>query len=175
MIVFTHTKDLAKAISNKVDKYRTLNLSSRYPCQYDISYLMTNLSNIRMPNMKVDEFVYSVEFDMQFATGLQIENQMFNCLMNIMIPDHNGECVIIMVDRDKYRDAVMESLIKYIQQFYGKRCWIVEDIDDIENIEDSNYSPNGITAIDKDIEKFEELRSKGIVSAILNEESKERS
>ena len=144
-----------------------LNLSSFYSGYIDITKLITNISPINNTGLPMPEFVNSVEFDMQYASAIFNNTDLFVSLINIMLRAYEGYLVCILVQRDPYRDAVMESLIKLIQQRYGYNCWIIEDIDDIEIMSEQMLLPNGLLTLDSDIEQFNHLCSGGVIGNIL--------
>ena len=144
-----------------------LNLSSLYSGYINIAHLITKISPINNTNLPIPDFVNSVEFDMQYAAAVLNNSELFGSLINIMLRAYEGYLVCILIQRDPYRDAVMESLIKLIQQRYGYNCWIVEDPEDIDVISEQMLLPNGLITLDNDIKQYNEMYSKGIVEAIL--------
>ena len=144
-----------------------LNLSSYYSGFINITNLITKISPINNTMMLMPEFVNSIEFDMQYASAVLNNPELFSCLINIMLRAYEGYLVCILVERDPYRDAVMESLIKLIQQRYGYNCWIIDDFDDIEVMSEQMLTSNGLLTLDYDIKQFNQMYSKGIVENIL--------
>ena len=84
-----------------------------------------------------------------------------------MILFYEGYIVCILVQRDPYRDAIMESIIKLIQQRYGYNCWIIEDEDDLDVIREQQMFPEGIIALDNDIDRANQLQCNGMAQRIL--------
>ena len=144
-----------------------LNLSSLYSGYINVTHLIAKISPINNTGLSMPEFVNSVEFDMQYASAVLNNPELFGSLINIMLRAYEGYLVCVLVQRDTYRDAVMESLIKLIQQRYGYNCWIIEDIDDIEIMSEQMLLPNGLITLDIDIKQFNQMYSRGIVDAIL--------
>lgn len=144
-----------------------LNLSSFYSGYINITHLIAKISPINNTGMPMPEFVNSVEFDMQYASSVLTNPELFGSLINIMLRAYEGYIVCVLVQRDPYRDAVMESLIKLIQQRYGYNCWIIEDIDDIEIMSEQMLLPNGLLTLDADIKQYNQMYSKGMIEAIL--------
>ena len=144
-----------------------LNLSSFYSGHINITHLIAKISPINNTDMTMPEFVNSVEFDMQYASAVLSNSELFGSLINIMLRSYEGYLVCILVQRDPYRDAVMESLIKLIQQRYGYNCWIIEDADDIEVVSEQMMYPDGLITLDNDIKQFNQMYSKGLVENIL--------
>lgn len=144
-----------------------LNLSSFYSGYINITHLIAKISPINNTGLPMPEFVNSVEFDMQYASAVLNDPLLFGSLVNIMLRAYEGYLVCILVQRDQYRDAVMESLIKLIQQRYGYNCWIIEEPDDIEIMSEQMLFPNGLLTLDADIKQYNQMYSKGMVESIL--------
>lgn len=169
MIVFTDKIELVQVLS-QVHPGRQIiimNLSSYKSGYYDITPLITNISPINNTQMPAYEFVDSISFDMQYAAALENNFTMYQCMMQMVVRSYEGYIVVVLVYRDPYRDAIMESLIKYIQQKYGHNCWVVEDVDDLMYIKDESFTPMGIKYVDDDITRYNDLYSKGQVPALL--------
>lgn len=144
-----------------------LNLSSLYSGYINISNLITKIAPINNTGLLIPEFVNSVEFDMQYASAVLNDPDLFGSLINIMLRAYEGYLVCILVQRDNYRDAVMESLIKLIQQRYGYNCWIIEDPEDIEIMSEQMLLPNGLITLDADINQYKQMYSNGIINEII--------
>ena len=144
-----------------------LNLSSLYSGYINITHLITKISPINNTGLLMPDFVNSVEFDIQYASAVLNNPELFGSLINIMLRAYEGYLVCVLVQRDHYRDAVMESLIKLIQQRYGYNCWIIEDADDIDVLSEQMLLPNGFITLNEDIKQYNQMYSKGIVESIL--------
>ena len=144
-----------------------LNLSSLYSGYVGITNLITRIAPINNTALLLPDFVNSVDFDMQYASAVLNNPELFGSLINIMLRAYEGYLVCILVQRDHYRDAVMESLIKLIQQRYGYNCWIIEDPDDIEVRSEQMMYPDGLITLDNDIKQYNQLYSKGMIEGIL--------
>lgn len=144
-----------------------MNLSSLYSGHIDITDLITKISPINNTGLSTPDFVNSVQFDMMYMGAIMNDPNLFHKLMMIMLHAHEGYLVNILVQRDWYRDAVMESLIKLIQQRYGYNCWIIEEPEDVMYIKNDVFTPSGLLTLDSDIHKYNELYSSGRVDSIL--------
>lgn len=169
MIVFMDNPDYSNLLCYKFSGREPviLNLSSLYSGYINISHLIAKISPINNTELPMPEFVNSVEFDMQYASAVLNTPELFGSLINIMLRAYEGYLVCILVQRDPYRDAVMESLIKLIQQRYGYNCWIVEECYDIDVISEQMLLPNGLLTLDADIKQYNQMYSKGMVEGIL--------
>lgn len=169
MIIFIDKIELAGMIHKRY-QYRpmvVMNLSSYRSGLFDITSLITKITPYNNSGLPTNQFVDSYDFDMQYATALCNDFDMYRCMMQMVVRSYEGYLVIVMVSHDPYRDAVMESLIKFIQQRYGHKAWIVEDIDDIMCIKEESFTPTGIRAIDDDIIRYNDLYSRGQVPALM--------
>ena len=172
MIVFVDHPQIIPLISDKIggtQPIQVLNFTSLYSGYPSLSALTTNMYNMNQSGLPSNIYVDTVQFDIQYANAIFRDDKMFEAFMSIMIPVHEGINSILLVHRDTYRDSLMESLIKLIQQRYGYNSWIVEDIDDIDCIHESTFTPYGIMALDADIKRYDELYNCGRVSSrIIN-------
>lgn len=158
MIIFLDNPQLINNISYRFlnRKITVYNLSSCYS-GYNDATVLAKLACINNTCMNMPMFVESLEFDLQYANSIMNIPQMFNSFMQIMSSAFEGDLVIILIYRDPYRDAIMESLIKFIQQRYGYNCWIVEDIDDVDLIQEETFVPYGLINLEQDLQKYDEI------------------
>ena len=169
MIVFIDDPNMSSSVAYKFPGRETviLNLSSLYSGYIDVTHLIAKISPINNTGLSMPEFINSVEFNMQYASAVLNNPELFSSLINIMLRAYEGYIVCVLVQRDPYRDAVMESLIKLIQQRYGYNCWIIEEFDDIDVISEQMLLPNGLLTLDADIKQYNHMCYKGIVEGIL--------
>ena len=171
MIVFVDNPQIIPLIANKVGytQMQVLNFTSLYSGYPTLLALTTNMYSMNQSGLPTNIYVETVEFDYQYANAIFNNDQMFEAFMSIMIPVYEGINTILLVQRDPYRDCLMESLIKLVQQRYGYNSWIVEDIDDIECLREPTFNPYGIMALDADIRRYDALYNCGRVSSrIIN-------
>lgn len=165
MIVFISDPGLIPHIQYQFNRpIMVFNFTSLYSGYPSLSALSTNMYNMNSSGLPTNIYVDTVGFDIDYANAIFNNDSMFEAFMNIMINAYQGINVIILVQRDNYRDALMESLIKLIQQRYGYICWIVEDVNDILTIHEPTFNPYGIIAMDQDIANYENLYRMGRVS-----------
>ena len=150
MIIFLDDPKLISAIQDKLGySIKVFNMSSLY----------SEITSI---------YIDTLEFDVNYANEILNNNpKMFEDLMKIMMNSHEGYIVIILVYRDAFRDSIMESLIKLIQQRYGYNSWIINDIDDIDGVNESTYSSIGLVTLEEDIKRYRDMYSKGLVDSII--------
>jgi hypothetical protein len=74
--------------------------------------------------------------------------QAFIAIINFVYQYPNG-IAIILIEESPFRDAIKESLIKFIQCRYGYPCYSIEDEDDfnylLNNCKNSDF--NGIDSV----------------------------
>ena len=144
------------------------NFTSLYSGFQGLTALTTNMYNVNTSGIPINVFIDTVDFDIAYANRILTDDQMFDALMHIVANSYQGYMVILLVYRDPYRDAIMESLIKFIQQRYGYNSWLIESIEDIECLKESYYTPMGIQYLDMDLKKHDELYLAGRVTQINN-------
>lgn len=156
MIIFTDNPNYVSMIQSRFNRPVVIfNLSSLYSGFIDATELLTNLSSINYTGLPMPVFVESVEFDMQYMASIMNNPNLFGKLMMILSNSYEGRIVVLLVQRDPYRDSVMESLIKLIQQRYGYNCWIVEDPEDISCIKEDDYNTYGLLTLTEDLKKYD--------------------
>lgn len=171
MIIFLDDPRMIPAIQDTLGyNIKVFNMSSLYSevtseNVYTLARIIhpLNQSNNIPPSVYVD----TLEFDINYANEILNNPKMFEDLMKIMMNSHEGYVVIVLVYRDAFRDSIMESLIKLIQQRYGYNSWIISDIDDIECITESTYTSNGLLTLENDIKRYRDMYSRGIVDSMI--------
>ena len=163
MVIFTSNINILPHINNAV----VYNLSSYYSGFDDITGLITKIHIFNTTQLPTNEFINSPQFDSIYANNILQSNELFYDFIKIMINtlDFN---VVILVSHDPYRDAITESIIKLIQVRYGYNCWEAEDVEDLECLRESYFTPYGILALDQDKRRFDELCVSGYVAPVNN-------
>lgn len=154
MIVFCSNKELIPHLYARYNnrQVKIFNLSSYYSGYIDVS----NLMHFMKPNTPMIDFVNEVEFDIEYASYIFNDSNNFISFMKIMSSSFEGDICIVMVYREPYRDAVMESLIKLIQQRYAYNCWIIEALEDIDLLNDNGYDTIGLMNLFQDIQRYDQ-------------------
>ena len=172
MIIFLDDPRLISIIQDKLGyNIKVFNMSSLYSeitseNIYSLARIIHPLNQAN--NIPPIIYIDTLEFDINYANEILNNNpKMFEDLMKIMMNSHEGYIVIILVYRDAFRDSIMESLIKLIQQRYGYNSWIVNDIDDIDGITESTYSSIGLITLEEDIKRYRDMYSKGLVDSMI--------
>lgn len=100
--------------------------------------------------------LYSKDFDMLYANYLlQNDNAFLELMEKIVYPLYNGKSVYITVSSclDEF-DYISESLQKFIQARYGIVSNNINDIEDLNYLQESNFSIDGLYNLDIDKERF---------------------
>lgn len=158
MIIYIDNPELIQHIQYQFNRpTMVFNLSSLYSGFIDLTDLCTQIAPINNTGMIIPEFVQSINFDIQYASAVINDPNLFCKLLMILSATYEGSIAIVMVQRDPYRDAIMESIIKFTQQRYGIISWIVEDPEDLFCIHETPFTPNGLITLIEDLKKFDEL------------------
>lgn len=154
MLLFTpfiETKEYLQCIRPDDYHFYEFNLSSYYQNGVNLS-LVPDPSYI--PRELIEGNIESVEFDI--AYGQYLMNQAFLKFMSIVLPlyDDPCACVIIYITQSPVRDLIMECIDKLIQQRYGYRSYIINDLEDLYGIhDDASFSVRGIVNIQQDAQR----------------------
>ena len=140
-----------KCLPDDLDNFLVLNLSSLAE-GFQRVHLVPSI-----PNMYNDD----KEFDIAYANYIFSNDSMFMEFMKIVYPLYIGSDVFLLVSRneDTY-DVMTESICKLIQQRYGYNYQLLNNKDDIDYYDDSNFSLIGIQTLDQDKERMTYLAVK---------------
>ena len=140
MIIFTHIKDMPiELLEYKgISVIEKLNLTSYYA---DIPYL----GNLNPSIEYIPESIFNDAAFIQF--------------MSIIVPEYMNPDVLvqILIERSEYRDVIVESLMKLIQQRYGNNCYLIQTEEDFAYTERQSFSIPGLFTLDKDISRWQML------------------
>lgn len=163
MIIFTSNINILQHIPNAV----VYNLSSYHSGYQDVTKLITSIRIVNPTQMPTNEFIYSPQFDGMYANTIFQSNELFYDLIKIMVNAMEFN-VVILVSHDPYRDAITESIIKLIQVRYGYNCWEVEDVEDLDCLKESFFTPYGILTLDQDKKRLDTLCITGAAPPVNN-------
>jgi hypothetical protein len=94
-----------------------------------------------------DEFA----FDTSYAQFIKTNDFAFLDLMKIMVPIYKGEDVLVLTDTSiPIYEILTESLVKFIDTFYGFIPSVVKELEDFECVRDSSFTAQGILNLDSD-------------------------
>lgn len=177
MIVFTDKVEFLHILheARPKDKLIIANFTSAYSGYEDCTVLATRINKISRPEgMRMIDFMQDPSFDAAYAKMVLTDVKMFEALMRIILNDFENSTIGLLVIRDDYRDALMDSLSNFIQSRYGRRSWLLEDIDDLQVIdeaeywESSGYDSDGLLRLDEDRKRYLELSNSGQCSVVLD-------
>ena len=163
MIIFTDNPGFINIIGGYFNRpMAVFNLSSLYSGFIDLTKLITGVANVVSASgttMPIPEYVNSIDFDLYYISYIFNNEDVFKSFMSLLSTAYEGIICVVMVQRDGYRDTIMESLIKIIQQRYGYNSWIVSDQEDIFSVRESTFTPMGITVLKEDLTKFDQMNN----------------
>ena len=127
------------------EKFVILNLSSLAE-RYERVHLVPSIS-ARYNDDK--------QFDIDYANYIFSNDLIFMEFMKIVYPLYIGADVFLLVSRNENtHDIITESLCKLIQQRYGYNYQLLNNKDDIDYYDDSNFNIYGIQTFDMDKERM---------------------
>ena len=105
-------------------------------------------------------------FDIEYHKYIFDSQQAFMEFMLIMVPAFTSPDTLIhiMIKQSNFRDVIMESLIKLIQQRYGYNVCIVNEADDFLYAEESDFSIPGLFALDQDLVRWRSIQDDPVES-----------
>ena len=65
--------------------------------------------------------------------------------------------VQVLIEDSPYRNAIAESIAKLIQQRYGYNIYYVYNLEDFLYIEESDFTPQGLLALDADVDRYRSI------------------
>ena len=177
MILFTNNLDLVGLLreSHPTLKITVANFTSAYSGYDDVTALATRINKIQRPvELTTRQFMETPGFDAAYAMTVLNDPKMFEALMRIILHDFEGEVVILLIQRDDYRDAIMDTLMKLIQIRYGKGSWVVEEDYDLEFMDEdsivnvaTDYTSDGLLRLDEDRKRYLELVNTGVCAPVI--------
>ena len=134
-----------RCLPDDTNKFLILNLSSLVE-GYQRVHLVPSISTIYNDDK---------QFDIDYANYIFCNDIVFMEFMKIVYPLYMGSDVFLLVSRNENTyDIITESLCKLIQQRYGYNYQLLNNKDDIDYYDDSNFSFNGIQILDQDKERM---------------------
>ena len=105
-------------------------------------------------------------FDIEYHKYIFESQQAFMEFMSIMVPAFTSPDTLIhiMIKQSNFRDVIMESLIKLIQQRYGYNVCIANEVDDFLYTEESDFSIPGLFALDQDLARWRAVQDDPVES-----------
>lgn len=87
---------------------------------------------------------YTVQFDKAYAYQILYNEASFLDLMKIISMVENTETVIVVTNHSHpIVEAIVDSLIKFIQERYALQSFIINDLDDIDQFATSTFETEG--------------------------------
>lgn len=115
-------------------------------------------SYLQQDNGEGDE--NTIQFDLAYVNQLLYDNDTFIDFMKIMMNLEIYDNVIVVTNYDNpYIMYVVESLIKIIQERYGIQSYIVNCIEDIDELNVSEFTQEGYLNYIQDMDRFKAITS----------------
>lgn len=134
-----------KCLPDNKDKFLILNLSS----------LAEGFQRVHLVPSVTAAYNNDKEFDIAYANYIFSNDNVFMEFMKIIYPLYFGHDVFLLVSRNENsHDIITESLCKLIQQRYGYNYQLLNNKDDIDYYDDSDFSFYGIQTLDIDKERM---------------------
>jgi len=114
------------------------------------SLCVWNLSSLKEFGMRLDLIpvtdtnIYDPMFDQFFANYIFSNDRAFVAFMNIVYQLYEGLNVFICIGKNDVSETLAESITKLIQVRYGYTCQFVNDYDDIDFDDESEFTTAGI-------------------------------
>lgn len=126
---------------------------------FNLSSLLEGFERVNiLPPFKLDR--YDRDFDIIYAEYIIQNDNIFYEFMKIMMAIYYGLDVVVLIDKMDLHEYVNESLIKFIQQRYGIVTNSINEITDWDNVEECEFSLQGLFNIDQDKERFTTIHAK---------------
>ena len=134
-----------RCLPDYLDKFVILNLSS----------LAEGFERVHLVPSIPASYNDDKQFDIAYANYIFSNNYTFMEFMKIVYPLYMGHDVFLLVSRNENtHDIITESLCKLIQQRYGYNYQLLNNKDDIDYYDDSNFNIYGIQTFDMDKERY---------------------
>lgn len=141
MRLLEYVKDKARAENAPVfNFYSMLDFGYRLEGLKPLPNIMQNLSYAN--SFRDDN--YTVQFDKAYAYQLLYNEPSFIDLMRVLSMVENTETVIVVTNHSHpVVEAIVDSLIKFIQERYSLQSFLINDIDDIDPFATSTFITEG--------------------------------
>ena len=159
MLVFTSIRDIPESILEqlRIKQVVKYNLSSFY---IDGIYLNGLIPlNEYIPEEVLEGNGSSNEFDINYHNYIFNNQTAFMSFMKMIIPVYNDPETIVqvLIHESEYRNCILESLVKLIQQRYGYNSYIIHDINDFWYMEEQKFNIPGLFNMDNDLHIYNML------------------
>lgn len=127
---------------------------------YNLSSYIETIQKIYLlpPSEIADSFLDEKSFDMQYANFILNDDFSFMELMKIIIPIYEGKDVLLLISESL--EHITESLMKFISGRYGIISYLVYEKEDLEYLNESDFSLNGLYNLDIDKNRYSIIYTK---------------
>lgn len=158
MIVFTPIENFSVELLEykRVRQVVKFNLSSYYTSMPTLEAL------VQLPQNAFEELTKDENnFDQIYQQYIFTNDIAFVQFMNLIVPiSMQPDCMVqVLIQYSNYRDSILESLIKIIQQRYGyNSLYIVNTEEDLLYTEESDFSIPGLFVLDQDLKRWASMQ-----------------
>ena len=142
------------------------NLSSAIYGFKELNGLINNMSQVF--NKPIED-IDTLQFDVTYANTILNTPYRFADLFRMIYGTFEGNIVVVLIFHDFYRDAILESLIKLIQQRYTINPWIINEIDDLQCVCEDSPLVQGILNYNDDVSRIRSLYASGMIDDLVIE------
>lgn len=110
-------------------------------------------------------------FDTTYHSMILSNEFSFFEFMKIIIPLERGFNVALYIyDEPTVMNSVTESLLKLIQLRYGYNYQWIQEVDDFNPYDNSDFTVNGVYCLDLDIDRYNEIAMKNNINIVNNQD-----
>ena len=151
MLLFVDNVTLVNLLSQNNDHYVVFNYSSMVQEVDQLDLLPYQIGL----NISVIDPI----FDYNYFEAIYNNNFYFLSFFKIPYYLFRGYNVVIVVNRSEVMDLLAESLAKIVQQRFGYNYQILNDINDFNRYDESNFSIDGIANYELDLNRAISLKA----------------
>ena len=141
-----------------IGDYRSLPYAKEKFVVLNLSSLVEGFPRVHLVPSVTATYDDDKQFDLAYANYIFSNDSVFMEFMKIIYPLYTGLDVFLLVSRNENtHDIITESLCKLIQQRYGYNYQLINNTDDINYYDESDFSFYGLQALDIDKERMTNL------------------
>lgn len=101
-----------------------------------------------------------IRFDIEYHSNILNNLNSFLEFMDIVATNilNPGMITQVLIQESDFRNIIVESVVKLIQQRYGINSFIVKDVDDLMYLREQDPSIQGLFTLDADMDRWRSIR-----------------
>ena len=161
MIIFTTLRSIPDNYLEykRIKHLMIYNLSSSY-ADNNIINLNALIPSIEyIPESVLTGDCADANFDIAYHQYIFNNELAFCQFMQMIVPVYMDPDILVqvLIEDSPYRNAIAESIAKLIQQRYGYNIYYVYNLEDFLYIEESDFTPQGLLALDADVDRYRSI------------------